>query len=126
MHFRGLRGAETCSTSCYWKSPRGLENKQRSYRKNSGRPEAKVKRRADKYLREYGITIEDYDAMFAAQGGRCAICSARPTRRLAVDHDHKTGAVRALLCHRCNPGLGLFTDDPNKLIAAADYIERHR
>lgn len=54
----------------------------------------------------YGLTGGDYDALLAAQGGRCAICRARPkSKRLAVDHDHKTGAVRGLLCSRCNHDL---------------------
>jgi hypothetical protein len=54
----------------------------------------------------YGITAAGYDALLRAQGGRCAICRARPkSKRLAVDHDHKTGAVRGLLCSRCNHDL---------------------
>jgi hypothetical protein len=54
----------------------------------------------------YGITGDDYDALLKRQGGKCAICRARPkSKRLAVDHDHKTGAVRGLLCSRCNHDL---------------------
>lgn len=54
----------------------------------------------------YGLTAADYDALLRAQDGRCAICRARPkSKRLAVDHDHKTGAVRGLLCSRCNHDL---------------------
>lgn len=54
----------------------------------------------------YGITGDDYDSLLKAQGGKCAICRARPrSKRLAVDHDHKTGAVRGLLCSRCNHDL---------------------
>lgn len=54
----------------------------------------------------YGITADDYDSLLAAQGGRCAICRAQPkSKRLAVDHDHKSGAVRGLLCSRCNHDL---------------------
>lgn len=51
----------------------------------------------------YGLTAAQYDALLALQGGRCAICRARPrSKRLAVDHDHASGAVRGLLCSRCN------------------------
>lgn len=49
--------------------------------------------------RQYGLTGEEYDALFRYQGGRCAICRRKPrTKRLAVDHDHRTGEVRGLLC----------------------------
>ena len=54
----------------------------------------------------YGITGDDYEALLKRQGGKCAICRARPkSKRLAVDHNHKTGAVRGLLCSRCNHDL---------------------
>lgn len=54
----------------------------------------------------YGITSAEYDALLKRQGGKCAICRARPRSiRLAVDHDHGTGAVRGLLCSRCNHDL---------------------
>lgn len=56
--------------------------------------------------RTYNLTAAQYDALAALQGGRCAICRARPkSKRLAVDHDHKTGLVRGLLCSRCNHDL---------------------
>jgi hypothetical protein len=74
--------------------------------------------------RRYGISAEDADAMLEAQGGLCAICGAAPAGH--VDHDHQTGAVRALLCFNCNGGLGQFRDDPAILRAAAEYIEEHR
>lgn len=58
----------------------------------------------------YGITPAQYDALLRLQGGVCYICQRRPrTKRLAVDHDHKTGEVRGLLCanneHGCNRGV---------------------
>lgn len=54
----------------------------------------------------YGITGDDYEALLKLQGGKCAICRARPiSKRLATDHDHKTGDVRGLLCGRCNHDL---------------------
>ena len=54
----------------------------------------------------YGLTSEQYDALLERQGGRCAICRARPkSKRLAVDHDHQTEEVRGLLCSRCNHDL---------------------
>ncbi len=74
--------------------------------------------------RRYGITAEEADAMLASQEGLCAICRKAPAAH--VDHDHQTGAVRALLCFNCNGGLGQFKDDPAVLRAAADYVEAHR
>jgi hypothetical protein len=73
--------------------------------------------------RRYGITAQEADAMLEEQGGVCAICRTAPA--VHVDHDHSTGAVRALLCFNCNGGLGQFRDDPNVLRAAADYVRFH-
>jgi hypothetical protein len=72
----------------------------------------------------YGITWDDYLALLVKQKGTCAICGDPPSssRRLVVDHDHKTGSVRALLCHRCNAGLGQFRDTAWLLRAAAQYL----
>lgn len=76
--------------------------------------------------KSYGITKEQYDKLYAAQGGRCAICrrATGAARRLAVDHNHKTGEVRGLLCKPCNRyGLGMFArDNPEVFDRAADYL----
>lgn len=78
-------------------------------------------------LRSYGISLEDYDAMFTAQGGCCAICKSEPVRRrLDVDHCHTTGVVRGLLCPKCNRGIGYFNDNPQLLAAAAAYVMPHK
>ena len=64
--------------------------------------------------RTFGISLVDYDAMLEAQGGGCAICGQTPKeegRRLCVDHDHKTGEVRGLLCNICNRCIGFLQDD---------------
>ena len=72
----------------------------------------------------YGLTSSEYEALFAAQGGRCAICRARPkSKRLAVDHDHKSGAVRGLLCSRCNHDLmGSAWDSLALVVALWHYL----
>ena len=71
----------------------------------------------------FGITVEEYDEMLAAQGGVCAICSRSPgARRLAVDHCHTTGVVRGLLCDLCNWTLGLMDDDPKRLQRVITYV----
>jgi hypothetical protein len=74
--------------------------------------------------RRYGITAEAADEMLSAQDGVCAICRTAPA--VHVDHDHVTGAVRALLCFNCNGGLGQFKDNPQALHAAAYYVAFHR
>jgi hypothetical protein len=73
---------------------------------------------------KYGISLEDYDAMLARQGGVCAACKNKKRRseRLCVDHCHVTGKVRGLLCRNCNVGLGLFRDDADLVEAAAAYL----
>lgn len=72
----------------------------------------------------YGMTIEEYDALLAAQGGVCAICLNPPTddRQLVVDHDHETNEVRGLLCDGCNTGLGRFFDSVDQLRVAINYL----
>lgn len=70
------------------------------------RPCASAKSHAASVAKTYGITGDDYETLAKLQGGKCAICRARPiSKRLAVDHDHKSGAVRGLLCGRCNHDL---------------------
>jgi len=75
----------------------------------------------------YGITFEVYTEMFDSQKGCCKICTSRisnsRTGRLFVDHCHKTGTVRGLLCSSCNHGLGLFKDSPTLLKKAIAYLE---
>lgn len=73
----------------------------------------------------YGITAEDYRVLAEAHGGCCAICGDEPQDRLHIDHDHHTGIVRGLLCRGCNHALGNALDDPARLRAMADYLERH-
>ncbi|HVF75795.1 MAG TPA: endonuclease VII domain-containing protein [Acidimicrobiales bacterium] len=84
----------------------------------------KAKDRAGHLRRKFGITLETYDEMLAAQEGVCGICE-RPPRddiSLHVDHEHGTGRVRGLLCFRCNNALGDFEDDAVLLLRAADYV----
>jgi hypothetical protein len=80
--------------------------------------------RAGYFYRRYGLTEREVDDLRAEQSDRCAICGDTAPQHL--DHDHETGAIRRLLCQRCNHGLGLFRDDPMLLRAAAEYVERHR
>jgi hypothetical protein len=73
---------------------------------------------------KFGLTPAEYEEKLAAQGGGCALCGRKPApgRQLDIDHDHKTGAVRGLICNSCNQGLGQFRDDPIRLAHAAAYL----
>lgn len=76
---------------------------------------------------QYGLTIEQYEALVIAQDNRCKACGepeGHPRkRRLHVDHDHQTGEVRGLLCHHCNCALGHLHDDQSKVRGLLAYIE---
>lgn len=78
------------------------------------------------HLAQYGITRGTYEAMLRGQGGACALCGKKEPGEgrslFCVDHDHRTGAVRGLLCARCNKGLGCFDDDAKLLTRAAAYV----
>ena len=93
-------------------------------RRTKASPTYKRSLRNSHLKRKYGITVADYEAMLAAQGGGCTICGAaeRDGQSLHVDHCHDTGAVRGLLCFTCNAGLGLFDHDRERLARAASYL----
>lgn len=80
------------------------------------------------YLREYwlkktyGITLAEYDALLAAQDGKCAICKTE--LNLNLDHCHDSGKLRGILCNRCNQGIGYFRNDIHLLKSAIAYLER--
>lgn len=74
----------------------------------------------------FRMTPFQYHALLAAQGGGCAICGTdrEPNgRRLSVDHDHRTGVVRGVLCARCNVALGMFGNSIRTMARAAKYLE---
>ncbi len=74
----------------------------------------------------YGVTLVEYDEMFESQNGNCAICGLPEiNKRLAVDHCHKTGTVRSLLCNRCNTALGMVEENENTLLSMINYIQMY-
>lgn len=79
-------------------------------------------------MRNYGITLDDYQQILGGQGGTCAICGEPPkkNRRMSVDHCHETGEVRGLLCDHCNRGLGHFRDQTILLQNAISYLRTHQ
>lgn len=75
-------------------------------------------------LGKYGIDVHEVDELIRDQSGCCAICRERAAEQ--VDHDHKTGHVRGILCGGCNAGLGQLKEDPEIIRRAIDYLNRHR
>jgi hypothetical protein len=128
---------ESRTISDFWKlktSPDGLQytckicqRKINKKHKEANKERVKLNRRKN-LLKSYGLTTEDYDKMIEAQGGVCKICKDPKakhwrTDKLFVDHDHKTGRVRGLLCHDCNYALGGFKDRIDLLKEAIKYLE---
>ena len=76
-------------------------------------------------MRQYGITMEQYNDIYNQQEGCCAICGIHQNDlkyTLHVDHDHTTGMVRGLLCKKCNTGIGQFSDSSDLLKLALNYL----
>jgi hypothetical protein len=98
--------------------------KAKQRRLNMTQPELAIQHRKN-VLRRYRMTLNDYQILHDRQNGCCAICTIPSPYRLHIDHDHITGAVRALLCRGCNNGLGFFKDSIENLKTAIAYIEHH-
>lgn len=104
----------------YFQAPENKEKIKAYYQT----PKAKQKER-ERNLKEYGITQGDYDDLWIAQGGLCAICRERSPKTLHVDHCHKTGKVRGLLCNGCNFGIGHLRDSVIILENAIRYLNKN-
>lgn len=89
----------------------------------------KLRVRENKLKRVYGLKNEDYDKMLQEQNNCCKICGVKDadTKKgyLVVDHCHKTGKIRSLLCNNCNTGIGLLKDSPEVIEKAAQYLKNH-
>lgn len=91
-----------------------------------------TERSRDFYLkRRYGITLAEFNEKLKQQENGCAICGSvngkanKRNDRLTVDHNHATGELRGILCHRCNWGLGQFDDDTELLVKAIEYLKSY-
>ncbi len=119
-----------CYNAYYREKRKDPETKARLYQKTQDwkkrNPEKWQRIRRNSVLkREFGITIEQYEAMLEAQGNVCAICSDPIGDRGGVDHNHSTGKVRDVLCQFCNIAIGNLRDDPQRAEAVAAYLRRH-
>jgi hypothetical protein len=113
-----------------WCNKCGLENKKKNYYDHA-KESVKLSSRRTAIKHNYGITLEEYNNLLNSQNGRCAICDKMETQSsckngtidsLRVDHDHKTGKIRGLLCSKCNFALGHFNDDIELLNKAIKYL----
>lgn len=115
---------------------RGRERSKRYYAANA-KEECKRRKEYDRtekgrhsmLKREYGITIQVYNHALDSQHFVCAICETPEFERgrfLVVDHEHKTGQIRGLLCGNCNSGLGMFGDDPTRTERATRYLYHYQ
>lgn len=102
-------GRPNCRTRC-----RECRNKRENIRRKPNWPSYK-----------YGMTVGHYELMLKSQDNKCAICGKELTKP-CIDHNHKTGKVRGILCRSCNTGLGLFQDNFELLRKAAVYLERNK
>jgi hypothetical protein len=93
------------------------------------KPEYKRNEKNRQLRIKFGITSEQYTEMFIKQNGCCAICNKNQNefkRKLAVDHDHKTGKIRGLLCSNCNTILGKLNDNSETLLNAIQYLNKYK
>jgi Recombination endonuclease VII len=115
-----IAGKRRCS-KC--KKDVSVEDFHKATRQASGL-QGRCKRCARDYelRKKYGITIDEYEALLATQGGHCAVCPA--TEGLDVDHSHETGKVRGILCGPHNRALGLLGESPLVLLKLVDYVRK--
>lgn len=137
--YRAARADEMRARSKQWREDNKELKSQRDREYRLNNPE-KIKENKAKYYqkvkdqyraidlkRNYGMTVAEYDAMLLAQGGVCAICRGvnKNGKRLSVDHNHDTGAVRDLLCASCNLVIGHCREQALILREAIRYLEKH-
>lgn len=88
--------------------------------------------RERRYRIKYGVSLAEYEEMSKVQGGRCETCGKHESqsqqgtvRQLAVDHNHKTGKVRGLLCNNCNAAIGYVQESLEIIESIAAYLRKH-
>ena len=92
------------------------------YRRNNEKK--RLQTRKYRLKRNFGITLEEYNKIFDAQGGKCAVCKEyQQGKMLAVDHNHITGKNRGLLCQLCNTALGSLKDSQEIIKSLLVYVE---
>ena len=126
LKYTGDEKARNCQAVMrYRQTAKGKIVSERAEKKYQKSEKARHKNRKKNLMKNYGLTLEQYDQMFENQGGVCAICEETniSDRRLVVDHNHKTGKIRGLLCYRCNVRVG-FMEDKILTSKTKEYLKR--
>lgn len=119
-----LEKFKLASKKRYMEKREEIIKKSIAYRRRN--PEKRKAYLWNRYLRKkYHLTQAGYDALLKSQNGLCAICEKKPAR-FHIDHDHKTGAVRGLLCPGCNLGIARFDQNLHWAVIALDYVISRR
>jgi|688.fasta_scaffold690137_3 hypothetical protein len=120
------KNCESKADTRYKDNPEKEKQRVKSWRKTQG---TNLKNTYKKWAlkKNYNLTLEEYNLKLQEQNGVCAICKTPPNKKqLAVDHCHKTGKNRELLCANCNTSLGLLYDDLNIITSLRNYIIKHQ
>lgn len=122
---KGTRGCRACRSLYKEENPPDLAKAVLASQRWRDNNEEEFKAYQRKYdlWKNYGITVEEFEAKLTEQAGKCAICNSLMDRP-CVDHDHDTDEVRGLLCRTCNSGIGLLKDDILIAQSAVDYLKK--
>lgn len=107
----------------------GLRSARRAELKRSNPAALSALDAANNRRRAYGLTADAFEALWASQGGSCAVCLdalIRGPRKFHIDHDHLTGAVRGIVCPQCNVAVAMVKEDADRARAVAAYLDTHR
>lgn len=105
--------------------------KNKNWRKNlKNKEKQKIYNKKSHLKIRFGLSVEEYDTMIKKQNNKCASCGItfnenNNSERPCIDHDHKIGKIREILCNNCNLTLGIMSDDAEKLINLVKYLEKH-
>ena len=108
----------------YFKKHYNAEKSRKYYINN--KEKISKRNRINKLKNKYSLTQEEYRNIIEDQKTKCAICGKKfntTVDKICIDHDHNTGKIRGLLCHKCNVGLGMFEDNFKLLIKALNYLK---
>lgn len=116
----------TKKESDFYRNPKSLcfDSWCRRCKNTCPRSQSITARREQKLQRKYRISILEFNESFSKQGGVCAICETS-TGPFCIDHCHRLGMVRGILCRKCNVGLGMLQDSASLVLKAHEYLKKY-